>query len=104
MSEGPKEMTELGFLTKEQLEKKCNMLLNSMYGNVDAALRWIRLKTKFLISDKVGMNQSQTDPCVTVDDCAVGGTRKAIEELLVKVESEFNITRGGRLKKHLGAD
>jgi len=63
---------------------------------------------KFLISDKVGMKQSQTDPWVfydkedrgkpklilviTVDDCTVGGTKEAIEELLVKVESEFNIT------------
>jgi len=116
----PKEMVELGFLMKEQLEKKCILLLNSMYGNVDAALRWIRLKMKFLTSDKVGMEQNQTDRCVfyekedggkpklilviTVDDCAVGGTREAIEELLDKVESEFNITRGGLLKKHLGAD
>ena len=53
-----------GLPTKEQLEKKCILLLNSMYGNVDAALRWIRLKTIFLTSDKVGMKQSKTDPCV----------------------------------------
>ena len=36
----------------------------SMYGNVDAALRWIVTKTEYLTSEDVGMIQSRADPCV----------------------------------------
>ena len=55
---------ELGFLTQEDAHMYCILLMNSMYGNVDAALRWILLKTEFLTSKLVGMIQSRTDPCV----------------------------------------
>jgi hypothetical protein len=91
-----------------------------MYGNVDAALRWIILFTEYLTSENIGMTQSRTDPCVifkksedgkpllivvmTVDDCAVGGKVEAIDWLMTKVEERFKITRGGMLRKHLGVD
>ena len=38
--EWPEEMVELGFITKEQHQKQCIKFIRSMYGNVDAALRW----------------------------------------------------------------
>ena len=91
----PPGIVELGFLTKEQAEEYCILLMHSMYGNVDAALRWITLKTEFMTSEEVGMTQSKADPCVfykkseegkpilvvaiTVDDCAVAGHPKAID-------------------------
>ena len=94
--------------------------MHSMYGNIDAALRWITLKTEFMTSKEVGMIQSKTDPCVfykkdekgkpvlvvaiTVDDCAVAGHPNSINWLMNKIEGRFNITRGGKLRKHLGAD
>ena len=113
-------MKELGFLTQEDAHMYCILLMNSMYDNVNAALRWILFKTKFLTSKLVGMIQSRTDPCVfykrdingdvmlviamTVDDCAVAGTQESIEWLMKKIETRFNITRGGELRKHLGID
>ena len=116
----PQGVMELGFLTQEEAHTNCILLMNSMYGNVDAALRWILLKTEFLTSNLVGMIQSRSDPCVfykrdeegeamlviamTVDDCAVAGTPESIEWLMKKIESRFKITRGGELRKHLGID
>ena len=91
-----------------------------MYGNVDAALRWIVLKTEYLTGPEIEMVQSRADPCIfykrdekgeamlilamTVDDCAVAGTPEAVNWLMNKIEKKFNITRGGTLRKHLGVD
>ena len=38
----PEEIVELGFLTPEERDSTCVRLERSMYGNVDAALRWLR--------------------------------------------------------------
>ena len=65
------------------------------------------------------MEQSKVDPCllflhrnnalklivtVTVDDCAVSGLPADIKWFMDGLESRFNLTRGGELKKHLGVD
>lgn len=116
----PQGVKDLGFITEQEEKENCILLMNSMYGNVDAALRWILLKTEFLTSNEVGMTQSPADPCMffkrdkqgkaclilamTVDDCAVGGKEEQVEWLLKKIESKFTITRGGTLRKHLGVD
>jgi len=41
---------------------------------------------------------------VTVDDCAVGGKQSNVNWFMEQLEKRFRITRGGRLKKHLGVD
>ena len=116
----PPGLQELGFMTEAEAKDYCIKLQNSMYGNVDAALRWIIMKTEYLTSKEVGMIQSRADPCIffmrdeygepilivamTVDDCAVGGNPACIKWLMDKIESRFKITRGGKIRKHLGVD
>ena len=101
----PPGIFELGFLTEKEVKDYCIQLNNSMYGNVDAALRWILLKTEYLTNEEVGMIQSRADPCVffkkdesgeptlimaiTVDDCMVAGNPKAIDWLMTKIEKEI---------------
>ena len=113
-------MVWCGFMSEEQRLENAILLKKSMYGNVDAALRWILMKTEYLTSKKVGMTQSRADPCVffkknengkamlvvamTVDDCAIAGTPEAVNWLMNKIEEKFKITRGGRIRKHLGID
>lgn len=116
----PAGLIELGFITQEEADLYCIQLMNSMYGNVDAALRWILLKTEYLTGPEIMMTQSRADPCIffkrdsdgepalilamTVDDCAVAGKPETIEWLLKKIEKKFKITRGGKIRKHLGID
>ena len=116
----PEGLKEFGFISSEDAKDHCILLEHSMYGNVDAALRWIITKTEYLTGKSIGMIQSKADPCIfykrdnkgnamlvlaiTVDDCAVGGKPEAIEWLLAKIEERFKITRGGRIRKHLGVD
>ena len=38
--EWPESMKELGFINKKEEAEQCIKLVRSMYGNVDAALRW----------------------------------------------------------------
>jgi len=115
----PDSLAACGFITKEDLNEYAIELWGSMYGNVDAALLWFREFVKYL--KEVGMMQSQVDPCifylkeegsmkpkvlvdVTVDDCAVGGKQSNVDWFMDELEKRFKITRGGRLKKHLGID
>lgn len=111
-------MVDLGFLTKEEANTHAIELQNSMYGNVDAALKFFELFTKYLTKE-CGMKQSNSDPCLlfkrneknelslivttTVDDCAISGTNEDIEKLMDEVQQRFKITREGEIKKHLGA-
>ena len=91
-----------------------------MYGNVDAAIKFFKTLTELLTDeDGMTMKQSQVDPClfylhkddelklivtVTVDDCAIAGLPEDIKWFMDGLESRFNITHGGELKKHLGVD
>ena len=50
-------MRELGFITKEgEEEEKCLKLVRSMYGNVDAALRWQKSFIKLCTNDEKIVN------------------------------------------------
>ena len=40
---------DFGIITKEFLEKYSIILVNSMYGNLDTALLWLRLLAKYVI-------------------------------------------------------
>ena len=83
--------------------------MKSMYGNVDAAIRFFKTLTSH-VTDKNGMNmqQSQADPCVfykfdenenlilmvsvTVNDCAITETTENIHWFMNGLETRFNIT------------
>ena len=47
----PPGMVELGFMTQEEFNTTCAELKMAMYGNVDAALLWIRTLTAFLVEN-----------------------------------------------------
>jgi hypothetical protein len=115
--EFPEGMDELGFVTEKEMHTHCIELGKSMYGNVDAALRFFRTLKEHLTKN-IGMKNSQSDPCVFylkddsgatklivashVDDCIMAGTKDAIEQFKMDVKKRFNITDLGLLKKHLG--
>ena len=64
----PEAMLELGFITKEQQEKQCIKLIRSMYGNVDAALRWQKCFVQTCIDPdgELKCEQSKVDPCILI--------------------------------------
>ena len=112
-------MVSCGFMTEAQRKETAILLLKSMYGNVDAAIKFFKELVKH-VTDEKGMNmkQSLADPCVfyrldknteldllvtvTVDDCAVPGLESNIKWFMDNVEKRFTITRSGILSKHLG--
>ena len=49
--EWPGDIVDLGITAKEFLEQYCILLENSMYGNVDADILWLRLLAKYLIKE-----------------------------------------------------
>lgn len=115
--EFPEGMDELGFVTTEEMQSHCIELGKSMYGNVDAALRFFRTLKEHL-TVHIGMINSRSDPCVFylkdengetklivashVDDCIMVGPKDVIEQFKIDVKTRFNITELGVLKKHLG--
>ena len=44
-------IVDLGIISKEFLEEYCILLEKSMYGNVEAALLWLRLLDKYLVNE-----------------------------------------------------
>ena len=110
-------MVACGFITEEQRRKLAILLKNSMYGNVDAAIKFFKLLTEWLC-ESMKMIQLQADPCVfykhdekgelmlmvkvTVDDdCAVTGLETDIQCFMDELERRFKITCSGLLTKYL---
>ena len=78
------------------------------------------MKTEYLASEKIGMTQSRANPCaffkkneqgeamlviaMAVDDSTIAGKPEAVNWLMIKIEEKFKITRGGRIRTHLGID
>ena len=95
--------------------------MKSMYGNVDAAIKFVKTLTSH-ITDKNGMNMQQLQAdsldfyklkkinnlilmvSVTVDDCAITSTTKNIHWFMDRLEIHFNITRNGELTRYLGVE
>ena len=116
----PDILVMLGFVTKEQQEKFCISLMRSMYGNVDAALRFFIIFVQCLQNEDIGMTQSQADLCVmymkddkgmpqvvaavTVDDCLLGGKPEDVTCLMEKVKKYFKISIDNNMERHLGVD
>jgi hypothetical protein len=90
--------------------------MKSIYGNVNAALRFF-IKYKEILKD-LGMIQCEMDPCVFyrvniqgylelviachVDDSIIAGSKPVIDEYLKDFKKHLKIERLGRMKKHLG--
>ena len=116
--EWPEEIQKLGFITEEEKKTKCIKLIRSMYGNVDAALRWMKAFVKLCTSDKIDCKQSKVDPCllykksqdgelilliaVYVDDVLIAGKKDDIDEFRKEFQKTYKITDLGNLKRHLG--
>jgi hypothetical protein len=115
--EWPKLMVELGFISQKEHDETCIQLVKSQYGNVDAALRWLKTFTRQLT--EMGLTPSDVDPClfykrdpntrkvillviVYVDDILCCGPATEIEWLKAQVRKSNNITELGRLNKYLG--
>ena len=93
-------MKELGFMNEKEEAEQCNKLVRSMYGNVDAALRWRKAFIKLCTDDEIGCAQSQADPCmlykheetgklklivaVDVNDVLISGKEKEIYKFKTK--------------------
>ena len=56
----PEVIKDLVIITKEFLEEYCILLEESMYGNVDTALLWLKLLSKYLIKD-CNLKRSKSD-------------------------------------------
>lgn len=116
--EWPDEMRRLGFISEEEEKTKCIKLIRSMYGNVDAALRWMKAFVKLCISEEIGCEQSAVDPCllfkkdekgnlilliaVYVDDVLIAGRKEDVDEFKNEFKKTYKITELGDLKRHLG--
>ena len=116
----PEGMRQLRFITEEQEKSECIKLVRSMYGNVDAALRWKKCFVETCIDPdgELRCEQSQTDPCLLtkrndegkaillivcyVDDVLMSGRPENIKEFMQKFKKKYNMTELGRMKKHLG--
>ena len=61
--EWPEVIVDLGIITKDFLEEYCILLGKSMYGDVDAALLWLRLLAKYLFNE-CNLKRSKADPCI----------------------------------------
>ena len=81
-------IVECGFLTEVQREVLSVLLKKSMHGNVDEAIKFFKILSKWMVGS-MDVKQSEAGPCVfckldeknkpmlmvsvTVDDCAVTG-------------------------------
>ena len=89
-----------------------------MYGNVDAALRWMKAFVKACTSKEIGCKQSAVDPCllfkhdeygelklliaIYVDDVLIAGKKEEIKNFKNEFRKIYKITDLGNLKRHLG--
>jgi hypothetical protein len=111
--EWPDGMLEFGFITKEQAQTTIAQLLKSMYGNVNAALRFFKADVKHLTSIQMEMHQNLADPCVFVkkhegetvpialthvDDTIICREKKWIEWYKENVATRVNYSDLGKLK------
>jgi hypothetical protein len=112
----PEAMVRLDFVTKEEAKEQAIQLEMSMYGNVDAALRFFKCYTHIIL--EMGLKQSEADPCIFykhsdegqliiilathVDDTLLGGFKKEVGKFMDDFEKHLKIERLGMLKKHLG--
>lgn len=114
--EWPPGSVGFGYVIKENRRKQCIQLLGSLYGNVNAALRFYNLYAKYLIT--MGFIRSKTAPCLFilkndqgemimlaschVNDTQITGEIAELENFMCNLKKRFNIKDLGKMKKHLG--
>ena len=107
---------DLGIIREEFLIKYCILLVNSVCGNVDAALLWIILLTKYLVNE-CNLNRSKTRSCiffrkyekgkselvmsVHVDDVFMAGGPEILKFIKENIKEKFNISESGKVKNFL---
>ena len=112
----PEVVVAIGLMTQEEADKTLYRLGKTMYGNVDAALRYF-LKFKRILSE-LGLIQCVSDPClffredengillllvvVHVDDSLITGKKSEVDRFMDEFENYLKIERLGPLRKHLG--
>jgi hypothetical protein len=110
-------MLELGFITQQEYEECCILLLKSMYGNIDAALKFFCTYKAHLLK-VMRYKQSLADPCVfykkndkdqtvlfaliQVDDLLLVGTKEELKTFKAGIKKRFGFTDLGKLQKLLG--
>ena len=88
----------------------------AMYGNIDSPLLFFKKKQG--IMERLGLKQSQTDPCLFyqldkmnnlellltlhVDDMLLSGWKSAVKKYLSDLQKELKIEILGLIHKHLG--
>ena len=113
----PEAMVMVGMVSREEADSSAYLLEKSMYGNVDAALRFY-MKFKTILVKHIGLIQSKADPCIFfsqhadgslrlllgthVDDTLICGQKDDIDHFLNQFEKHLKIDRLGPLTKHLG--
>ena len=114
-------MVTCGFMTEAQRQQTATQLIKSMYGNVDAAIKFFKTLSAHLKDNNgMKMTQSKASPFVffklddqgklrlivsiTVDDCAITGKNEDIEWSMNGIKKRFKITRDGIIAKHLGVE
>ena len=61
--EWPEDIVDLGITTKEFLEEYCILLGKLIYGNVDAALLWLIMLSKYLVNE-CNIKRRNADSCI----------------------------------------
>ena len=56
-------IVDLVSITKEFLEEYCSLIGKLMYGNVDAALLWLKLLTEYLVKE-CNIKNIKADSCI----------------------------------------
>jgi hypothetical protein len=112
----PDAMIQTWMMSKEEASETVFELTKSMYGNVDAPLRFF-IKYKGILKS-LRMKQCKVDPCVFyrtddegyleliiachVDDSIIAGRKPTIDRYYAEFEEHLKIERLGKMKKHLG--
>ena len=113
----PEGIMNLEIISKEFLLEHCILLGKSMYGNVDTALLWIRLLSKYLVN-KCKLNRSKVDSCILfqkyekgnleivmsvhVDDIFMAGNPETLKVIKENIKEKINISDSRKVKKFLG--
>ena len=102
----PEGIVDLGIITREFLEKYCISLGKSVHENVETALLWLRLLSKYLVN-KCNLERIKADSCiffmknnreksepvmsVHVDSVFMAGKTEALNNTKENIMEEFNI-------------
>ena len=89
-----KGMVELGFVTEEERLKYVIELSKSMYGNIDATLRFFTKHVKHITGKTMKGKQSRADPCII---CYHDNDGKLILIAVMHVDNTMLVVSAGQL-------